>query len=88
MPEKPLENLLTEQVNPASDGIDALPTGRILEIINAADRQVADAVARADGRIVLGGFRGARQGLLAARHDALHQFRRRAEGRRAFGGIQ
>ena len=46
MPEKPLENLLTEQVNPASDGIDALPTGRILEIINAADRQVADAVAR------------------------------------------
>jgi N-acetylmuramic acid 6-phosphate etherase len=46
MPEKPLENLLTELVNPASDGIDALPTGRILEIINAADRQVADAVAR------------------------------------------
>jgi len=41
-----LENLLTEQVNPASDGIDALPTARILEIVNAEDRQVADAVAR------------------------------------------
>lgn len=40
------ENLLTEQVNPASDGIDALPTARILEIINAEDRHVADAVAR------------------------------------------
>ena len=38
------ENLLTEQVNPASDGIDALPTARILEIVNAEDRQVADAV--------------------------------------------
>jgi N-acetylmuramic acid 6-phosphate etherase len=41
-----LENLLTEQVNPASEGIDALPTAGILEIINAEDRQVADAVAR------------------------------------------
>ena len=41
-----LENLLTEQVNPASEGIDALPAERILEIINAEDRQVADAVAR------------------------------------------
>src|ERR1022692_1626052 len=38
------ENLLTEQINPASDGIDALPTARILEIVNAEDRQVADAV--------------------------------------------
>jgi N-acetylmuramic acid 6-phosphate etherase len=43
---EPLENLLTEQVNPASDGIDALPTARILEIVNAEDRQVAGAVAR------------------------------------------
>jgi N-acetylmuramic acid 6-phosphate etherase len=42
----PLEDLLTEQVNPASEGIDALPAARILEIINAEDRQVADAVAR------------------------------------------
>jgi N-acetylmuramic acid 6-phosphate etherase len=41
-----LENLLTEQVNPASAGIDALPAGRILEIINAEDRKVAEAVAR------------------------------------------
>jgi N-acetylmuramic acid 6-phosphate etherase len=41
-----LENLLTEQVNPASEGIDALPTARILEIMNAEDRQVAGAVAR------------------------------------------
>jgi N-acetylmuramic acid 6-phosphate etherase len=46
LPEKPLENLLTEQVNPASQSIDALPTERILEIINAEDRKVADAVAR------------------------------------------
>jgi len=41
-----LENLLTEQANPASEGIDALPAERILEIVNAEDRQVADAVAR------------------------------------------
>ncbi|HXM40781.1 MAG TPA: N-acetylmuramic acid 6-phosphate etherase [Bryobacteraceae bacterium] len=46
MPDTPLADLLTEQVNPASEGIDALPTARILEIINAEDRQVADAVAR------------------------------------------
>jgi N-acetylmuramic acid 6-phosphate etherase len=46
LPEGSLANLLTEQVNPASAGIDALSTARILEIINAADRQVADAVAR------------------------------------------
>ena len=44
--EEMLEHLLTEQVNPASDGIDALPTQRILEIVNAEDRHVADAVAR------------------------------------------
>jgi N-acetylmuramic acid 6-phosphate etherase len=41
-----LEHLLTEQVNPASAGIDALPAERVLEIINAEDRRVADAVAR------------------------------------------
>jgi len=46
LPENRLENLLTEQPNPASEGIDALPTVRILEVINAEDRQVADAVAR------------------------------------------
>lgn len=46
MPDPSLENLLTEQVNPASQGIDALPAAGILEIINAEDRQVAAAVAR------------------------------------------
>jgi N-acetylmuramic acid 6-phosphate etherase len=38
------EKLLTEQVNPASEAIDALPAERILEIINAEDRKVADSV--------------------------------------------
>jgi N-acetylmuramic acid 6-phosphate etherase len=41
-----LEKLLTEQSNPASEGIDALPTGQILRIINEEDRKVADAVSR------------------------------------------
>ena len=41
-----LEHLLTEQANPASEGIDALPTGQILSIINSEDRKVAEAVAR------------------------------------------
>ena len=45
-PEQPLANLLTEQINPASDGIDALPTARVLEIVNAEDHSVAGAVAR------------------------------------------
>jgi len=52
---KPLDDLLTERVNPASEGIDALPAARILEIINAEDQQVAGAVAReipAIGRVV------------------------------------
>jgi N-acetylmuramic acid 6-phosphate etherase len=40
-----LENLLTEQANPVSEGIDAQPTERILEIINGEDRQVAERVA-------------------------------------------
>jgi N-acetylmuramic acid 6-phosphate etherase len=40
-----LENLLTEQANPASEGMDALPAECILAIINAEDRRVADAVA-------------------------------------------
>ncbi len=39
------DNLLTEQRNPASEGIDARPTGEILAIINAEDRKVAEAVA-------------------------------------------
>jgi N-acetylmuramic acid 6-phosphate etherase len=39
-----LEKLLTEQPNPASEGIDALPTEQILRIINNEDRKVAEAV--------------------------------------------
>ena len=38
------ENLLTEQPNPASASIDALPTEEVLRIINAEDRRVAEAV--------------------------------------------
>ena len=41
-----LEKLLTEQPNPASEHIDALPTEGILRIINAEDQKVAEAVAR------------------------------------------
>lgn len=41
-----LENLLTEQVNPASAGIDTRPTEEMLRIINAEDRLVAPAVER------------------------------------------
>jgi N-acetylmuramic acid 6-phosphate etherase len=41
-----LEHLLTEQANPASEGIDGLPTGQILSIINNEDRKVAEAVSR------------------------------------------
>jgi N-acetylmuramic acid 6-phosphate etherase len=41
-----LEHLLTEQPNPASEGIDAVSTEQILRIINSEDRKVAEAVAR------------------------------------------
>ena len=41
-----LEKLLTEQSNPASASIDALPTEQVLCIINAEDKKVADAVER------------------------------------------
>src|SRR5215510_4184546 len=41
-----LERLLTEQLNPASAGIDSLPTERMLEVINREDQKVAEAVAR------------------------------------------
>ena len=37
-------DLLTEQPNPASEGIDALGTAAVLAVINAQDRQVAAAV--------------------------------------------
>ena len=41
-----LENLLTEQRNPASAAIDTLPTEEVLRIVNAEDQKVADAVGR------------------------------------------
>jgi N-acetylmuramic acid 6-phosphate etherase len=41
-----LENLLTEQLNPASASIDSLPVGEALRIINAEDSKVPEAVAR------------------------------------------
>jgi N-acetylmuramic acid 6-phosphate etherase len=41
-----LEHLLTEQANPASAGIDGLPTRQVLSIISNEDRKVAEAVAR------------------------------------------
>src|ERR1035437_4402067 len=41
-----LEQLLTEQRNPASAEIDTLPTEELLRIVNAEDRKVADAVGR------------------------------------------
>jgi len=40
-----LGDLLTEQPNPASEGIDALASEEILRVINAEDRRVADVVA-------------------------------------------
>ena len=39
-----LENLVTEQLNPASEHIDRLPTRELLEVINRQDQQVAAAV--------------------------------------------
>jgi len=41
-----LEDLLTEQPNPASASIDALPAEEMLRVINSEDRKVAEAVAR------------------------------------------
>jgi N-acetylmuramic acid 6-phosphate etherase len=46
-----LENLLTESRNPASTRIDQLSTRDMLEVINAADREVAGAVHAELGRI-------------------------------------
>jgi N-acetylmuramic acid 6-phosphate etherase len=45
------EKLLTEQRNPASDGIDTMPVEQILRVMNAEDRQVAEAVGREIPRI-------------------------------------
>lgn len=41
-----LDNLLTEQPNPASAAIDTLPTEQVMRIINTEDRKVAEAVER------------------------------------------
>lgn len=41
-----LEHLVTEQPNPASEGLDARPVEEILRIMNAEDRRVPEAVAR------------------------------------------
>src|SRR5262245_43892630 len=41
-----LEHLFTEQPNPASEGIDALPINEILRVINTEDQKVAEAVGR------------------------------------------
>jgi N-acetylmuramic acid 6-phosphate (MurNAc-6-P) etherase len=39
------ENALTEQANPASSGIDALPTEATLRVVNSEDGKGAEAVA-------------------------------------------
>jgi N-acetylmuramic acid 6-phosphate etherase len=41
-----IQNLLTEQPNPASAAIDTLPSEDVLRIINEEDRKVAEAVGR------------------------------------------
>jgi N-acetylmuramic acid 6-phosphate etherase len=41
-----LEQLLTEQTNPASAEIDSLPTESMLKVINAEDRRIAESVER------------------------------------------
>ena len=62
-----LENLLTEQVNPASAHLDALPTEEMLRVINAEDGKVAArwsarfrSIARAVDAIVAAIERGGR----------------------------
>jgi N-acetylmuramic acid 6-phosphate etherase len=40
-----LGHLTTEQVNPASIGLDAMPTGQMLAVFNMEDRHVAESVA-------------------------------------------
>ena len=46
-----LEHLITEQRNPASEGIDSLPTRELLEVINREDQKVAFAVQQEIPRI-------------------------------------
>src|SRR5258708_37067121 len=62
-----LEHLLTEQRNPASEGIDALPSEEIVRIINREDHKVAGAVERVLATIaravdvIVGAFERARR---------------------------
>src|SRR4051812_5615488 len=46
-----LNHLATEQRNPQSEQIDTLPTAQILAVMNAADAEIAAAVAREIPRI-------------------------------------
>lgn len=48
-----LDQLLTEQRNPATANIDSLPTGAMLRVMNAEDRRVADSVTVELPRIAL-----------------------------------
>lgn len=48
-----LSKLLTEQPNPSSEHIDSLPTDQMLQVMNAEDRRVADAVAAEIPRIAI-----------------------------------
>ncbi len=48
-----LDQLLTEQRNPATANIDSLPTGDMLRVMNAEDRRVADSVTVELPRIAL-----------------------------------
>ena len=48
-----LERLLTEQSHPASAELDELPTEQLLEVMNQADRGVAEAVGKELPRIAL-----------------------------------
>src|ERR1017187_8874099 len=46
-----LDKLLTEQLNPSSEGLSTLSTANILGLINAADAEIPAAVAREIPRI-------------------------------------
>src|SRR5437868_3865332 len=59
------------------------PRARVARAAAAGPR-----AARARLAVVLRGFGGAIQGLVAARDDALHEFRRHAEGGRALRGVE
>lgn len=45
------DRLLTEQRNPSSENLDLLPTADLLRVMNAADAEIAAAVATQTGRI-------------------------------------